>query len=1090
MRNILLPLLCFISLSLMASEYLYNYNDDNNLQTGHYGVVGEANIQYKVLSYLIPLDEELVSLKLLNPQYKSHVQNIKIFNGYARITDGQFIETNHSPSQQFPVKSTISYQTYYKQGVQVLVVKIPHEVYHFAEKSLDILQVATLQILTKQREKGEIKSSFLTNLADFSKITKELVVEERVRDSYYSYYANPYYSGRNSLGIDPAEMIIISPTGLISDWQAYAAYKVGLGLTTQVVDMTSILSTYSGRDNAEKLRNFIIEVYTEWSANKTPLKYVLLGGDYGFVASRQLRITGDSVYSDLYFAGLDGSWDNDNDNIFGEGDASQDAQATGMSGEEADLYAEVAVGRIPVESTMEIENWINKQQDYVSADVSESFYEKVLLVGEYLGNSIYGAPAMNELANNLSEYSLQTLYSQNNTFSLTNLTSAINNGVSQVHHLGHGSITEVFSVDNSGLTTNFVNQDYPFIYTQSCNSARFSHNDSIGENFIIQQRGAFAYIGNTSYGYYSTFENQGPSQLLHREFVDACSHEGIREIGLAFNDSKEDLIGITGQTGSRRYVYFDNILFADPSTELIKDQESVMVEKISDNSIKLSFSGLMPSEVLNINNYTVYQRDEVSISYPVTSISSQASDYFLHFSPDLPAGIPLRISINNIPNILNPTIKLVKSLYTIKESSIITPTIWRAEESPIYVYKHQIINSDLSIEAGTEIRINSNKSFYLYRGGRIQVNGDSLNYVKFTSYSDDPNETDDWTDITFMMEPASDSYFNYTILQNSKNGLWLDSLSTISLNHVRFKDIQNYGIYAQYSTVNANYLEFTGMTNSEKSALKIIGGEQILNHLTSAGNAGYEFIITDSAQTHITNSIIWGQSYLDSEYLTIDYSILPEVYEGSANLTTNPQFVSATDLRLQSTSPAINSGITTVLDADSTITDRGYWSYYYPNNFSAELVFDSSPKLIQFNNLSLGEYDSVEWDFDNDGNWDSSDFSPQFLYLEEGLWDVKMRLTKDEYQAEIIISDLISQTFTSLHVNFPVNISLASTQLELSWEPVDDSDLYNVTSGADLSSEFISLIIQENTIYHTNVFDNRVKFFQIIALEQNIVISD
>ncbi len=1098
MRKYLLPLICLFTLALSANQYIFNYTDNNTLETAFYGQTGQANIQYKLLYYLLPLDEEVISINITNQKYQSQSKNIPIFPGYASNTDGQIGEAKQAPSPLFPSQPNITYQSYYKQGIQILIAKIPHQVYHSSEKRLDILQEAQIEITTKLRVTAFEKSRFLTNLRDFHKLTEKLIVEERVRESYYTYYANPDYSPRNSLGIEPAEMLIISPSGLLTDWQIYADYKTGLGVSTQVVDISNITSNFSGRDNAEKLRNFLIEVYTEWSSNETPLSFVLLGGDLNLVPARLLRIraaynsswNSNNVYSDLYFAALDGDWDNDSDNLFGEGDFAQDIQATGTSGEEADLFAELAVGRIPVETTDELENWFNKQQDYASAQVSEQFYEKVLLLGEYLGSSIYGAPSMNELANSLADYSIQTLYSQNSTFTEANLTSAINNGVSQVHHLGHGSTTAVFSISNSDITNNFVNQDYPLIYTQGCHTANLSTNDSIGESFILNQRGAFAYIGNTSYGFYSSFENQGPSQLFHREFVDAYSNEEISEIGFAFTDGKEDLVGITDQTGTRRYVYFDNILFADPSTELIKGLESVEIEQVSDNSIKLTFSASMTSEVLDTNNYTIYQRDAVTTTYPLASVSQQGDDYFLNFSSNLPAGIPLRITIENIPNLLDPTVKLIKPLYTIKESSVISPTVWRAEESPIYVYKHQIINSTLTIEPGTEIRVNSDKSFYLYWGGKIQVDGDSLNYVTFTSYSDDSLEDDKWTDFTFMMEPSPDSYFNYAMIKNSQSGIWLDSLSTINLDHVRFKDNENYGIYAKHSTVNANYLEFSGMTNSQTAAFRIIGGNQNLKHITSTENAGYELLVTDSAQMILSNSIIWGESNFDSEYLTINYSILPDEMSGISNLSSNPQFVSTTNLKLQSISPAINSGNSSLLDPDNTITDRGFWYYYHPNNFEATIVLNSSPKIIQFKNLSLGEYDSVEWDFDNDGQWDSSDLSPQRIYLEEGNFDVKMRLIKDNFQEEVIISELINQTFLPLQVNFPINIAIESNQIELSWDSVTNSDLYRVTGGRELNSDFSSLAIQEETNYQVELPEDNVKFFQIIPLEQVIDIAD
>lgn len=1098
MKIYILLLLVFFTTLVHSNEYFYDYNVINDLKTGYYNKANEANIQYTILEFILPLDEETVSVELENPKYKTYQKSIDVFSGDMTITDGRLANKHQNPSPLFPSSKSLTYNSYFKQGIHILLIKIPHQVYRYEVKELEVLQEGQIKITSKASRYSNEKANLLTNLGDLTKISRDKVIEPRVKQSYQSHYNSSKIPTRNDLNLSPTEMIIISPSTLVSVWNNYASYKTSLGVTSQVVDISSITSTYSGRDISEKIRNFLIDVYTEWSSNDTPLRFVLLGGDHNLIPSRVLKISAsyngswhnNSVYSDLYYAGLDGDWDNDQDNLFGEGDANQDSQATGSNGEEADLYAEVYVGRIPVASTDELENWINKQEDYETAQVSENFYQKALLLGQYLGSSVYAAPSMNEIGNHLSDYSIQTLYQQDGTYSETALTSAINNGVSQIHHLAHGSSSEVFSINESDIINNLINQDYPLVYTQGCHTANLSINDAIGEDFIIKQRGAFAYIGNTSYGFYSSFENQGPSQLFHRKFVETYDIEATIEIGKAHLDSKESLIGITDQTGTRRYIYFDNILFADPSTAIIKETASLTVEQVSDTSLQVSFTDNIGSEALNTSNYLVYQRDNESEIYPVTSINQLGNTYYLNFSSNLPRGIPLRIEVENIPNILNPTKKLVKPLYTIKESSIISPTTWTAEESPIYVYKHQIINSILTIEAGTEIRVNSGKSFYLYWGGEIRVDGDSLSYVTFTSYSNNPQTADKWVDFTFMMDPSPDSYFNYTMIKNSQSGIWLDSLSTISLDHVRFQDNVNYGIYSKHSSIEADFLEFTGMTNSEGGAFRIIGGNVNLNHITSAENAGWELIVTDSAELEISNSIIWGQSSLDSDFITINYSILPTQESGISNLTSDPLFISASNLRLQSTSPAINSGDSTELDPDNTISDRGFWYYHYPNTFAAEVIADTSPKVIEFTNQSLGFYDSIDWDLDNDGIWDTSEINPQHTYLTEDTFSVRMRLTKDSFQQEVLITDLVQQSFDPVQVNFPVNISVDTDNIELTWQPIINADLYRLTLATDIDATATVISLQEATSYIRQLSLNRTEFYQVIPLEQIITITD
>ncbi len=68
-------------------------------------------------------------------------------------------------------------------------------------------------------------------------------------------------------------------------------------------------------------------------------------GVYAFVGDTVDR----NIPCDMYYGALDGSWDNDNDTIFGEGVFSEGPE-NGTAGEEADFFAEVYVGRATVDT--------------------------------------------------------------------------------------------------------------------------------------------------------------------------------------------------------------------------------------------------------------------------------------------------------------------------------------------------------------------------------------------------------------------------------------------------------------------------------------------------------------------------------------------------------------------------------------------------------------------------------------------------------------------------------------------------------------------------------------------------------------------
>ncbi len=103
-----------------------------------------------------------------------------------------------------------------------------------------------------------------------------------------------------------------------------------------------------------KIRNCIIDYYTNYGTS-----YVILGGDSDptdedddIVPHRGLYAEGEyDIPSDMYYSCLDGTWNDDGDNAWGE---------VG----EYDVYSEVAIGRVCVGTDAEAENALHKLYMY------------------------------------------------------------------------------------------------------------------------------------------------------------------------------------------------------------------------------------------------------------------------------------------------------------------------------------------------------------------------------------------------------------------------------------------------------------------------------------------------------------------------------------------------------------------------------------------------------------------------------------------------------------------------------------------------------------------------------------------------------
>ena len=147
---------------------------------------------------------------------------------------------------------------------------------------------------------------------------------------------------------------IICPSNLTETLEPLANWKIKKGVPAKIFTVDGpqgIYSNFTTGDNATKIHDFLTSLHE----NNSNLEWVLLVGDEDIIPSRQVWVGAggihgldDYYYSDHYYAGLNNSWDQDNDGIYGE--------QKGDVGWSADLY----VGRLPVNNVSEANIVINK----------------------------------------------------------------------------------------------------------------------------------------------------------------------------------------------------------------------------------------------------------------------------------------------------------------------------------------------------------------------------------------------------------------------------------------------------------------------------------------------------------------------------------------------------------------------------------------------------------------------------------------------------------------------------------------------------------------------------------------------------------
>ena len=97
--------------------------------------------------------------------------------------------------------------------------------------------------------------------------------------------------------------------------------------------------------------------------------------------------------------------------------------------------------------------------------------------------------------------------------------------------------------------------------------------DCIAEKMIGIDNFAVAFVGNSRYGWFNQGTTDGPSQHLHREFMDALYHDSLYHIGMAHLKSKSEtapFVEITGEfePGATRWCFYDNNVLGDPMMAL------------------------------------------------------------------------------------------------------------------------------------------------------------------------------------------------------------------------------------------------------------------------------------------------------------------------------------------------------------------------------------------------------------------------------------------------------------------------------------------------------------------------------------------
>jgi hypothetical protein len=604
MKNIVTILIsCFISLSMMAGsvEKTFTFSQVKVGQNGHYqtitldgtmpaGLHGEPMLPYHQVALMLPPGEKAVSIYITGETLTTIPGTIELYpqqmmQPISKPTAGQFIknESVYRSSSDYPATPVGNLINSYLNGYSFALSTFTPVVYNPAKKSASYYQKVTVRIVTQP----DASATFaLRNMTSSENALK------RVRLFTQNPEMMEQYPVRNHLK-SSYQILIITPAQFQPGFQELINYYSSKGLSSQIISTESI-NAMAGQDLAEKMRNYIIGEY-----QNNGIEQVILGGDAEWVPYRGFYCyvvsgTGYQDYNipaDIYFSALDGNWNTNGDNKWGE------------PGED-DLLPELSVGRMSFSNTSEQANMVHKSVSYQGNPVNEEM-KKPFLVSEFLYDTpmTWGSDYLELLVDDHNDngYDTHGIPSAENflsrlydtigyNWSVGQLLAGINSGKSFIHHCGHSNATYMMRMSNWDITNqNFsqvdgVTHNYQLMYTHGCICGAFDESDCIAEVSTSIENFLVGGVFNSRYGWFNQGTTEGPSAHLHREFISALYNPdpalAITELGSAHTMSKimtAPWVGLPGEfePGAQRWCHYDCNVLGDPALKIWTDNPLV-----------------------------------------------------------------------------------------------------------------------------------------------------------------------------------------------------------------------------------------------------------------------------------------------------------------------------------------------------------------------------------------------------------------------------------------------------------------------------------------------------------------------------------
>ncbi|MBT5419719.1 MAG: hypothetical protein HOK80_02430, partial [Candidatus Cloacimonetes bacterium] len=374
-------LITLLSLNAGTIQKIYHFNNYKVSELDEYQTIefensqlqartGEPVLPYISVSLLLPQGEIAESIEIIGSNETQIQGNYSLYpkqqvRPISTSASGEFIKNNviYNSSEIYPQKLNGELITHFLHGYSIALTTFTPVMYIPANGTISYYNEVSVIVHTKKDERAQKALNNLHSNRNVIKRVNKIVQNPETIGSY------PQVNSREG----EYQLLIITPAQFEDDFDEMREVYLQQGMISQLETVEDIYSSLTGQDDQEKIRNYIIQEYQDHE-----VEYVLLAGDIEHVPYRGFYCyvnsgTGyedNGIPSDLYYSALDGNWNNDGDNNWGE------------IGED-DLLPEVAVARFSFSTTADLENMLNKTITYQTQPVLGELRDP-LLVGEHM----------------------------------------------------------------------------------------------------------------------------------------------------------------------------------------------------------------------------------------------------------------------------------------------------------------------------------------------------------------------------------------------------------------------------------------------------------------------------------------------------------------------------------------------------------------------------------------------------------------------------------------------------------------------------------------------------------------------------------